>query len=66
LKRRTIPWTSKHATRIGVHQTTIARSVRILRENNIIGRFTKKELEILDQDRLSKIAEGKPTLDELR
>ena len=54
------------ATMLGVHQTTIARSVRILRENNIIGRFTKKELEILDQDRLSKIAEGKLTLDELR
>lgn len=54
------------ATMLGVHQTTIARSVRILRENNIIGRFTKKELEILDQDRLSEIAEGKVTLEGLR
>ncbi|WP_027370909.1 Crp/Fnr family transcriptional regulator [Desulfovermiculus halophilus] len=52
------------ANMLGVHQTTIARSVRTLRKQGIIGRFTKKELQILDQERLAAIAEGRLELGE--
>lgn len=46
------------ANLLGVHQTTIARSVRTLREQGIIGKFTKKELQILNRERLAAIAQG--------
>ena len=46
------------ANLLGVHQTTIARSVRTLREQGILGRFTKKELQVLDKKRLEAIAQG--------
>jgi CRP/FNR family transcriptional regulator len=52
------------ATMLGVHQTTIARTVRTLRRQGIIGRFTKRELQILDQERLAAIAEGRMELGE--
>lgn len=41
---------------LGMHQTTIARCVRLLRERGIIGRFTKNKLEILDMDALRILA----------
>jgi hypothetical protein len=38
--------------------------VRTLRRQGIIGRFTKRELQILDQERLAAIAEGRMELGE--
>ncbi|MCF8039940.1 MAG: Crp/Fnr family transcriptional regulator [Desulfohalobiaceae bacterium] len=52
------------ANMLGVHQTTIARAVRTLRKQSIIGRFTKNELQVLDEERLKAIAHGRLELNE--
>lgn len=54
------------ATMLGVHQTTIARSVRALRNNRVIGKFTKNEIQVLNMDRLKSIAEGKTNIEVYR
>lgn len=41
---------------LGLHQTTVARLIRRLREEGVIGRFTKRELEVLDMERLRELA----------
>jgi CRP/FNR family transcriptional regulator, cyclic AMP receptor protein len=51
---------------LGVHQTTIARSVRALRNNRVIGKFTKNEIQILNLDRLKSIAEGRTNVEVYR
>lgn len=42
---------------LGLHQTTTARCVRLLRERGVIGRFTKSKLEILDMEALRALAQ---------
>lgn len=46
------------ASMMGLHQTTVARVVKELRAQNVIGKFTKKRLEVLDRDRLFSLAYG--------
>lgn len=45
------------AAMMGLHQTTVARLIRRLREEGIIGRFTKRELQVLDRERLRRLAQ---------
>lgn len=45
------------AAMMGLHQTTVARLIRRLREEGIIGRFTKWELQVLDRERLRRLAQ---------
>lgn len=47
---------SDAAAMLGLHQTTVARLIRRLREEGVIGRFTKRELEVLDMERLRELA----------
>lgn len=46
------------ASMMGLHQTTVARVIKELRAQKVIGKFTKKCLEVLDQDRLLYLAHG--------
>lgn len=43
------------ASMMALHQTTVARVIKDLRAQNIIGAFTKKKLEILSYDKLVEI-----------
>lgn len=43
---------------LGVHRATLTRALFRLRGLGIIGKFTRKELEILDPGRLSELADG--------
>ena len=45
------------AAMLGLHPTTVARLVRTLRNEGILGKFTKTELEVLDMERLRATAE---------
>lgn len=45
------------AAMMGLHQTTVARLIRRLREEGIIDRFTKWELQVLDRERLRRLAQ---------
>lgn len=45
------------AMMLGLHPTTVARHMRHLREEGIIGTFTKNRLEVLDLPALQKLAE---------
>lgn len=44
------------ASLLGVHLTTVARLIRSLRDQKIIGRFTKTSFEVLDIERLRLLA----------
>lgn len=48
---------SEVAAVLGLHLTTVARLVRALRDEGVLGKFTKTELEILDMDRLQELAQ---------
>ena len=47
---------------LGLHQTTVARMVRALRDEGVIGRFTKHALEVRNPERLRALAEPTATL----
>lgn len=47
---------SDAAAMLGLHQTTVARLIRRLRDEGVIGRFTKNELQVLDVARLREMA----------
>lgn len=47
---------SDFAALMGLHLTTVARLVRTLRDDGIVGRFTKHTFEVLDIDRLRQLA----------
>lgn len=49
---------SEIASMMGLHQTTVARAIKELRAKKIIGKFTKKRLEVLDREKLVQIARG--------
>ena len=52
---------SDAAAMLGLHQTTVARLIRRLREKGVIGRFTKSELQVLDVARLREMAHAMET-----
>ena len=41
---------------LGMHRTTLTRILCRLREMNVLGRFTRHELRILDRVRLEELA----------
>lgn len=43
---------------MGLHQTTVARVIKELRQENIIGTFTKKKLQIYDIEKLEEISKN--------
>ena len=49
---------SEVAAVLGLHITTVARLIRALRDEGILGKFTKSSLEILDMERLREKASG--------
>lgn len=44
------------AAMLGLHQTTVARAVKELRAEGVVGAFTKNRLEILNKERLIELA----------
>ncbi len=42
---------------LGIHRSTLCRAIKQLREDGIIGNFTRFKLEILDKEKLQKLAE---------
>lgn len=48
---------SEVAAVLGLHLTTVARLIRTLRDEGVIGKFTKTELEILNVQRLQELAQ---------
>ncbi|HWQ08486.1 MAG TPA: Crp/Fnr family transcriptional regulator [Holophaga sp.] len=54
---------SEMAGMLGIHRVTVAKAIRKLKEQGVIRRFTKRELEITDFQRLLKLSEGGPAED---
>ncbi len=52
---------SEFAMSVGLHRSTVCRIIKELREDGIIGEFSKTKLEILDRMRLKSLAFGVPT-----
>ncbi len=47
---------SEFALRVGIHRTSVWRTISELRKEGILGEFNKNTLEILDRERLQEIA----------
>lgn len=52
---------SEVAALLGIHLTTVARHIRTLRNQGVIGRFTKTAFEVLDIESLRLLAEYVPS-----
>ncbi|MEG2173783.1 MAG: Crp/Fnr family transcriptional regulator [Desulfovibrionaceae bacterium] len=55
---------SEVAALLGLHLTTVARLIRVLRDEGIVGRFTKTSLEVLDRDRLRYFSKNSSSYNE--